>query len=194
MKSLRNTELPLYNTAVSFGLMAQLAMCLPSTVDVRYHILQMAPSRDSSQQGCSSLIFISGTRSAPADSKHNSKVIFCLYSGQDVEEETFDNEHRGLAIQLTPVFRVFGSGKGEDSLFEIDMGIYGVIRQGPTRTSSCLGLEEASNTKFGHGPKELIRIRKLGERSGPQNIEDEKTMVEEEVVLHEIKQLVFTGV
>jgi len=95
--------------------MPQVAMCIPSTIDVRYHIQQSPRAwlRPTKRGGHNSLVLISGSRTPTPDSNDTSKVIICDFIGQLGDDETFEVEGKKLFIQLAPVYRVFAWGRAD---------------------------------------------------------------------------------
>jgi hypothetical protein len=174
--------------------MAQLAMCIPSTTDVRYHIQQSPRAwlRPTRRGGCNSLVFISGTRIPTPNSNGTGTVVICGFVGCRGGDETFEPEDRMLFIQLAPIYRVFTSE--ERSMVDVEMFTDSHVEVEPTRGWFSLWSEHNHISHVGiQDKKGSMKINKLGNNSAPEKNDLEVTVAEEEFAVEEVKLFCFAS-
>jgi hypothetical protein len=187
----RDPELPPipYNPKLSFGVMAQLAMCIPSTVDVRYHIQQSPRAwlRPTKRGVRNSLVFISGTRIPTSESNDIRKVIICGYIGRRGDDETSNPEGKRLFIQLAPIYRVLGSG--DKSMVDVEFFTDKKdLWLESARGWFSLWSQHEHNSHVGiQDKKGSMKVNKLGEDG------QEEIIAEEEFTVDEVKLFCFAS-
>jgi hypothetical protein len=183
-----------YSPKLSFGAMALLALCIPSIIDVRYHLQQSLRTwKRSTNRGIrNSLVFITGSLVSTPGSNDTNKVIICGFIGRRDDDDTFEAESRKLFIQLAPIYKIFAP---EDRrMLDLDMFINTQTEVEPTRGWFSLWSQYSHVSQVGiEDRKGTMKVKWPKVESGLAKNDQAGIVAQDELMVDEFKLFCFAS-